>query len=158
FLSKGLEIHGYDKTPTSITDELIKEGINIHFEDDISKIPSKILTSDHSETLIIYTPAIPSDHAEFNYLKQQGYPVMKRSEVRGQITKNKFTIAVEGTHGKTTTSSMIAHLLKSSGIECTAFLGGITKNYNTNLLLGKNSEGKDIVVVEADEFDRSFLT
>jgi UDP-N-acetylmuramate--alanine ligase len=160
FKAEGKFVAGYDKTPTMLTDEMIDEGIEIHFEDDIHNIPSALRHKDlvlHN-TLIVYTPAIPKDNAELNYFVANNFTLKKRSEVLGVITKHNFTIAVAGTHGKTTTSSMIAHLLKASGIDCTAFLGGISKNYQSNLLLSKESSEKNIFVVEADEYDRSFLT
>jgi UDP-N-acetylmuramate--alanine ligase len=153
----GKKISGYDKTPTPLTDELLSEGIKIHFEDNIDLISDELKTS-KDQTLIVYTPAIPKDHKEFNYFISNGFILKKRSEVLGMITENTFTIAVAGTHGKTTTSSMIAHILKASGKNCSAFLGGITKNYNTNLLLSSSTEKDSYVVVEADEYDRSFLT
>jgi UDP-N-acetylmuramate--alanine ligase len=156
FHSKKVMVSGYDKTPTTLTDELIAEGISVHFTDDISQIDRAFL--DHPrETLIVRTPAVPQGHSELRYFLEGGFTVMKRSEVLGMITRNSFTIAVAGTHGKTTTSSMIAHILKHSGTDCTAFLGGVTKNYNTNLLLPSDPANK-YVVVEADEYDRSFLT
>ena len=161
FNAGGKEIAGYDKTSTSLTDEMLKENIQIHFEDDVKLIPTTFTNSALKEnTLIIYTPAIPIEHAELNWFRNNGYTVVKRSEVLGMITKQSFTIAVAGTHGKTTTSSIIAHLLKQGGVDCNAFLGGIAKNYNSNLLLGKSwsKNSKPVVVVEADEFDRSFLT
>jgi UDP-N-acetylmuramate--alanine ligase len=160
FKAEGKFVAGYDKTPTVLTDEMIDEGIEIHFEDDVHNIPSSLRHKDlvlHN-TLVVYTPAIPKDSAELNYFIENNYPLKKRSEVLGMITKNNFTIAVAGTHGKTTTSSMVAHLLRSSGIDCTAFLGGISRNYHSNLLLSKESSEKNIFVVEADEYDRSFLT
>lgn len=159
FKAIGKQVAGYDKTPTPLTDELIREGIEVHFKDEVSLLPSTIVNNKEAQqtTLVVYTPAVPKDHQELNYLKANGYVVLKRSEVLGLITKNSFTIAVAGTHGKTTTSSMIAHLLRYAGIDCSAFLGGITKNYNTNLLIGSGA-AKSTVVVEADEYDRSFLT
>ena len=159
FKAIGKHVAGYDKTPTPLTDELIREGIEVHFKDEVSLLPSAIVNNKEGQqtTLVVYTPAVPKDHQELNYLKANGYVVLKRSEVLGLITKNSFTIAVAGTHGKTTTSSMIAHLLRYAGIDCSAFLGGITKNYNTNLLIGSGA-AKSTVVVEADEYDRSFLT
>lgn len=155
FNAKGKIVTGYDKTPTPLTDELIAEGIKIHFEDDVDLIREEI-NADKSDILVVYTPAIPADHKEFNYLKENGFVLKKRSHVLGILTSQQYTVAVAGTHGKTTTSSMIAHIFRHSGIECAAFLGGITKNYNSNLLLS-SKEGIP-VVVEADEYDRSFLT
>ncbi len=146
FHANGYRIAGYDKTPTTLTAEMIQEGMNIHFEEDLSVIP---LEAD----LVVYTPAIPPDHKELMYYRENDYPVIKRADLLEELTKDLFTIAVAGTHGKTTTSSMIAHILKSSGYDCTAFLGGIAANYHSNFLAGKNKT----VVVEADEFDRSFL-
>jgi UDP-N-acetylmuramate--alanine ligase len=146
-------VAGYDKTSTPLTDQLMAEGIPVHFNDDLSLVPDKIIKQKEN-TLIIYTPAVPNYHYEFNYFIERGYNVMKRSEVLGFIFSNKKGIAVAGTHGKTTTSTMIAHLLKQSTLDCSAFLGGISKNYGTNLLL---SSKNDIIVTEADEYDRSFL-
>jgi UDP-N-acetylmuramate--alanine ligase len=139
-------VSGYDKTPTGLTDDLIKEGIKIHFEDDIQQL-------DKDATVIVYTPAIPSAHAELNYFIDKGYNVVKRSDVLNWITENAFTIGIAGTHGKTTTTSMTAHILRHSGYGCNAFLGGIASNYDTNFW----SDEKNVVVVEADEYDRSFL-
>ena len=160
FKASGNMVCGYDKTPTDLTDELIAEGIPVHFKDDITFLPDFLSGMGiNPEALVIYTPAIPKDHIEYNHLIECGYKMWKRSEVLGLITSEATTIAVAGTHGKTTTSTMIAHILKAGGIDCTAFLGGISKNYNTNLLLSrKNSIEKEVIVVEADEFDRSFLT
>jgi UDP-N-acetylmuramate--alanine ligase len=159
FKSNGKSVSGYDKTPTSLTDELTSEGIDVHFGDDIAFIQSEIQHL-KSEIIVVYTPAIPKDHKELNYFIKNGFTVMKRSQVLGLITQDKFTIAVAGTHGKTTTASMIAHILKSSGVNVTAFLGGISKNYNSNYIYSKTKDniGPEIVVVEADEYDRSFLT
>ncbi len=160
FNAQGKIVSGYDKTSTPLTDELIDEGIEIHFEDNIERIPAafrNVQLSKH-HTLVVYTPAIPKSHSELNYFIDNKFTVKKRSEVLGMITENTFTIAVAGTHGKTTTSSMIAHLLKSSGVDCTAFMGGISKNFHSNLLLSKSDPSKNIFVVEADEYDRSFLT
>ncbi|WP_109742061.1 UDP-N-acetylmuramate--L-alanine ligase [Arcicella aurantiaca] len=156
FIANGYTLAGYDKTATPLTDALQAEGIAVHFDDDISLIPAEFLANP-TETLIVYTPAIPKDHKEFNYLKDNGFTLMKRSQVLGLLTQNFFTIAVAGTHGKTTTSSMVAHILKNAGQNVTAFLGGITQNYGTNFLVNEGSENV-ICVVEADEFDRSFLT
>src|ERR1017187_4300323 len=159
FKSLGLEISGYDRVSTSLTDELESEGMKIHFEDSISMIPSSIIDPSNKDCLlIIYTPAIPSNHSELNYFRSNDYQIYKRSEVLGEITRSKFSIAVAGTHGKTTTSSIIAHILKYSGKDCTAFLGGIAKNYNSNFLLPNNGNEGSPIVVEADEYDKSFLT
>lgn len=157
FNASGKKVSGYDKTSTPLTEELSNEGINIHFIDDIKFISEEIIKGNVNESLIIYTPAIPPSHSELNYFISNGFIIKKRSEVLGMITENTFTIAVAGTHGKTTTSSMIAHILKSSGVNCFAFLGGIAKNYNTNLLLGNPDLSEKYFVVEADEYDRSFL-
>ncbi len=145
FKSLGAEVSGYDKTQTALTDELEHDGIHIVFEDDLNLYPKDV-------DLIVYTPAIPKDHKGLNFYKENNYEVHKRSEVLGVISADKFTIAVAGSHGKTTVSSMIAHILTQSGFGCSAFLGGIAVNYNTNFLKGQN----DVVVIEADEFDRSF--
>jgi UDP-N-acetylmuramate--alanine ligase len=145
FKSQGAEVSGYDKTPTHLTEELESEGIHVMFKDDVEKMPKEL-------DLVVYTPAIPRDHKGFNFYKDNGYELRKRSEVLGIISADKFTIAVAGSHGKTTVSSMIAHILTESGFGCSAFLGGIAVNYNSNFLLGQG----DVVVIEADEFDRSF--
>lgn len=150
FKSKGVNVSGYDKTRTPLTDQLIKEGISIHFEEDISFVPSTV-------DLVVYTPAIPASHKEFQYVIHQQYPLSKRSEVLGLIAKEKFTIAVAGTHGKTTISSMVAHILKYANKNMTAFIGGVMKNYQTNYVVS-DVAGLPIIVVEADEYDRSFLT
>lgn len=147
FLSKGWQVHGYDKTPTSLTASLEKEGMNLHFEEDLSKIPA-------DPDLIIYTPAIPVSHKEYQFLLSKGVSLHKRAEVLGMIAADYTTIAIAGTHGKTTTSTMTAHLMKQSGKGCQAFLGGISKNYESNLILTEHSE---YLVAEADEYDRSFL-
>jgi UDP-N-acetylmuramate--alanine ligase len=149
---KSLEkiVMGYDKTPTDLTLQLEKEGIDLHFEDHIDKIP-KFLNPEN--TLVIYTPAVPKEHKEFRYFSQNGFNVMKRSEVLGEITKNTYGIAVAGTHGKTTTSSILGHILKVANLNSTAFLGGLVQNYDSNIILN----GSEITVSEADEFDRSFL-
>ncbi len=147
----GKNVAGYDKTPTQITSDLEDLGIQIHFQDDINAIPKTFLES--KETLVVYTPAIPVTHTELNYVKNNGFSIKKRAEVLGIITEGTYTLAVAGTHGKTTTTAILAHLLKESGAKVTAFLGGISENYNSNLIL----EGNEVVVVEADEFDRSFL-
>ncbi len=157
FRHEGIPVFGYDRTPSPLTDEMITEGMQITFEDSLETIPDEIKTAS-SEALIIWTPAIPKDSIQLAYFRENGFSLKKRSEVLGMITLNQFTVAVAGTHGKTTTSSMIAHLLKSAGKPVTAFLGGITQNYQSNLILSEK-KGKEpmIVVVEADEFDRSFL-
>lgn len=154
FHANGYEVAGYDKTATTLTDQLVKEGIKIHYEDDIQQIPDKIKT-DKNAALIIYTPAVPKQLGEYQYFINNGYELFKRSQVLGMLTESRYTIAVAGTHGKTTTSSMIAHLLKSAGVDCSAFVGGIMTNYDSNLLIGIDNK---VIVVEADEFDRSFLT
>ena len=154
-----IKVAGYDKTETALTKELSREGIEIHYTENTELLQSYLSKLNKQDVLIVYTPAVPKEHAEYKYLVQNAYTIKKRSEVLGEITKQFKTIAVAGTHGKTTTSSLIAHLLKTAGIDCYAFLGGITKNYNTNLLLGKETEkDKTYIVVEADEYDRSFLT
>ncbi|MCX6257704.1 MAG: UDP-N-acetylmuramate--L-alanine ligase [Bacteroidia bacterium] len=150
FRLMGKIVTGYDRTPTSLTDELISEGIDLHFEEDL-KIAAGYKPD---ETLVIYTPAVPPDHAELDWFRMNNFTVMKRAEVLGVLSAEKDTVAVAGTHGKTTVSTMIAHILKCSDKDCSAFLGGISKNYNTNFLYSGHS---DIVVTEADEFDRSFL-
>jgi len=159
FKANGYDVAGYDRTPTPLTRELEQEGIAVHFEDRVEDIPSAV-RSDREKTLVVYTPAIPASHLEYNYLKEQEYTIQKRSQVLGTLTASLYTVAVAGTHGKTTTSSMVAHLLKHAGRNCTAFLGGITQNYGTNMLLNEAGQGLDkvICVVEADEYDRSFLT
>lgn len=142
----GCEVSGYDKVETTLTQQLVKEGITVGYVDEVGLLPEKI-------DLVVYTPAIPNNHQQLTHLKQQGYPVKKRAEVLGLISKNKKTIGVAGTHGKTTTSSILTHLLRTAGIDCTAFLGGIAGNLNSNFVAGQS----EWVVMEADEFDRSFL-
>lgn len=154
FNKQGMFVAGYDRTPTPLTNELEKEGIKIHFDDDVALIPARV---DNQKTLFVYTPAIPKDHKEYNYLKGKGYAILKRSEVLGLITKSHKTIAVAGTHGKTTTSSLITHILKVAGVNMVAFLGGVTTNYASNLISEGEANENTIVVAEADEFDRSFL-
>lgn len=150
FQNIGKNVSGYDKTPTMLTDELIANGIKIHFEDNISLIPENFY---QENTLIVITPAVPTSHSEWNYFSERDFIIKKRAEVLGIITKDTFCFAVAGTHGKTTTSSILGHILFESGADVTAFLGGIVENYNSNLI----GSGKTISVVEADEFDRSFL-
>ncbi|MFI5136843.1 MAG: UDP-N-acetylmuramate--L-alanine ligase [Sphingobacteriales bacterium] len=149
----GCVVCGYDKTSTDLTNELHREGIPVIFDDREEWIPLSFRAPDPG-TLIIFTPAIPKDSAILNFFRDKGFELFKRSQVLGIISKGMFTVAVAGTHGKTTTSSMVAHILKDSGKDCSAFLGGISSNYQSNVLYGKNN----IVVVEADEYDRSFLT
>lgn len=146
FNLQGAKVSGYDRTPTNLTDQLQKEGILIHFEDNIELI-------DKDAELVIYTPAIPKNHKELNYIISNNYPLFKRSEVLGMLSRDKFTIAVSGSHGKTTVSGMITWILKNSGYDCTAFLGGICSNFNSNFVHGEN----DVMVAEADEYDRSFM-
>lgn len=150
FKTIGKQVSGYDKTPSMLTDELIASGIDIHFEDRIDLIPQEY---DLENTLVIITPAVPTSHSQWNYFLERDYQVKKRAEVLGIITKDTFCFAVAGTHGKTTTSSILGHILFESGADVTAFVGGIVENYNSNLI----GTGKTITVVEADEFDRSFL-
>ena len=148
FKFKGLNVAGYDKTESELTDTLQKEGIDVHYVDNVDFIPKDI-----ENTLVVYTPAIPHDLKELKYVMDNGYNVFKRSKVLGEITDGERCLAVSGTHGKTTTSTLTAHILDESGEGCSAFLGGISKNYDTNLLMSHTPT----VVVEADEFDRSFL-
>ena len=152
FVANKKYVAGYDKTRTEITESLEDLGINIHFDDDVKQIDSRFLNSE--TTLIVYTPAVPKDHKELNYFFDNGFEVLKRSTVLGEITKNTYCFAIAGTHGKTTTTSILGHLLYKCNVEVTAFLGGISQNYNSNLILS----GTKVTVVEADEFDRSFLT
>ena len=147
----GKNVAGYDKTPTQLTDELKAEGIAIHFDDKVELIALPFLNKEN--TLVVITPAVPKNHLQWNYFLQNGFVVKKRAEVLGIITKDTYCFAVAGTHGKTTTSSILGHVLYESGLDVTAFLGGIVENYNSNLI----GSGKTITVVEADEFDRSFL-
>jgi UDP-N-acetylmuramate--alanine ligase len=174
FNAMGKKVSGYDKTPTALTNELIAEGIDIHFDDHIRNIPVAIkeLPYDLENILIVHTPAVPVDHSEYVFFKMNGFTIKKRAEVLGMITSATTDIAVAGTHGKTTTSSLIAHILKTAGLDPSAFLGGITRNYNTNLLLSSHlrdnftvsvveqptTNNQQLTVVEADEYDRSFLT
>lgn len=151
FLSQGLVVAGYDRTSCPLTEELRAEGADIHYEDNPELIPAAC--RDKAETLVVYTPAIPEDHRELTYFRENGFDIQKRAQVLGTLTRSMKGLCVAGTHGKTTTSSMTAHLLHQSHVGCNAFLGGITKNYGTNYLLSKTSP---YVVIEADEFDRSF--
>lgn len=148
FKFKGLNVSGYDRTPSPLTDKLKEEGIDVHFDDNPQHIPGE-----SSETLVIYTPAVPDSNLELKYVREHGYRVVKRSLALGEITRGQTCLAVAGTHGKTTTSTMLAHILTEGGNGCSAFLGGISKNYGTNMLMSHTAT----VVTEADEFDRSFL-
>lgn len=146
FKFHGKEVSGYDKTSTPLTRQLEQEGIAVHYKDDVNQVPA-------DADLVVYTPAIPAGHKELEYYRQHGHTLMKRSEVLGLITRSSFNICVAGTHGKTTISTMIAHILRHSGYGCNAFLGGIAVNYNSNYW----SDERNVCVVEADEYDRSFL-
>ena len=150
FLHKGIFVAGYDKTPSALTSKLEEEGMAIHFTDDPSLIPDEC--RDAKSTLVVYTPAIPADHREMAYFRQGGFEIQKRAQVLGTLTRTHKGLCVAGTHGKTTTSSMCAHIMHQSSNDCNAFLGGITKNYGTNYILSDS----DYVVIEADEYDRSF--
>lgn len=151
FMSKGKKVGGYDRTETELTKALVAEGADVHYTDDISLIPD--FCKDKTETLVVYTPAIPANSKEMAYFRENGFDIHKRAEVLGLITQTSKALCCAGTHGKTTTSSMLAHILKQSHLDCNAFLGGILKNYDNNLLLSETSE---YTVVEADEYDRSF--
>ncbi|MDD3405848.1 MAG: UDP-N-acetylmuramate--L-alanine ligase [Paludibacteraceae bacterium] len=151
FNAKGFNVAGYDRTRSKLCEELEAEGIAIHYDDNVSEIADSFKKS--QDTLVIYTPAIPAEHSEFVYFKERNFTIEKRAQVLGEITRIERGLCVAGTHGKTTTSTMTAHLLKQSHVDCNAFLGGISKNYTSNLLL---SDKSDLVVIEADEFDRSF--
>ena len=143
FLSKGKKVGGYDKTPSGLTEQLNYEGAAIHYEDNVDLIPDDF--TDPAKTLVVYTPAVPEDHSELCYFRGNGFEVMKRARVLGEITGCNRGLCVAGTHGKTTTSSMVAHLLKQSHVDCNAFLGGILKNYDSNLML---SDKSDLTVIE----------
>ncbi len=146
FKSRGCEVSGYDKTATPLTRQLVAEGIGVMYEDDVAAVPTDV-------QLVVYTPAVPKDQRQLGYYQQNGYAVLKRSEVLGIISNSSFNICVGGTHGKTTITTMIAHLLRHTGYGCNAFLGGISVNYNTNFW----SNERNVCVIEADEYDRSFL-
>lgn len=148
YKAKGFAVGGYDKTPSELTHALEAEGIDVHYEDNVYFVPKNV-----EETLVVYTPAIPKDMGELVYVQEHGYRVIKRSRMLGEIAQGQSCLAVSGTHGKTTTSTLLAHIFTQSGVGCSAFLGGISKNYDTNLLIGDNP----VIVAEADEFDRSFL-
>jgi len=151
FLSEGYNVGGYDKTPSDLTEKLIEEGAQIHYEENVETIAPCF--KDRTTTLVVYTPAIPADHKELVFFREGGFDIQKRAQVLGFLTQSHKGLCVAGTHGKTTTSTMAAHLLHQSHVKCNAFLGGISKNYGTNYLLSNES---DYVVIEADEFDRSF--
>ncbi|MDR3195131.1 MAG: UDP-N-acetylmuramate--L-alanine ligase [Tannerella sp.] len=151
FHSRGIAVAGYDRTPSALTEQLIREGAGLHFTDDVRLIPSGFMSPE--KTLVIYTPAVPESHAELTYFRTRGYEVLKRSQALGLITRSERGLCIAGTHGKTTASSMTAWLLHSSPVGCNAFLGGILKNTDSNLIL---SEYSDLTVIEADEYDRSF--
>ena len=152
FLNEGKFVGGYDRTPSPLTTKLIEEGAVLHFEENPNLVPSEC--KDPASTLVVYTPAVPADHKEWELFRNGGFAIKKRAEVLGIITKGKRGVCAAGTHGKTTTSTMTAHLLHSSQVDCAAFLGGISKNYGSNLITTTSS---DFVVIEADEYDRSFL-
>lgn len=151
FMSKGKKVAGYDRTETSLTKDLVTEAAEIHYTDDIKLIPG--YCKDKESTLVVYTPAVPGENEEVRYFRENGFTIQKRAQVLGIITKSSKALCCAGTHGKTTTSSMLAHILKQSHLDCNAFLGGILKNYGSNLMLSDKSE---FTVVEADEYDRSF--
>lgn len=151
FIKQGKFVAGYDKTPSKLTEQLIVEGMHIHYEDNVDLIPEEC--RDPADTLVIYTPAIPETHTEREYFVRNGFNIKKRAQVLGMLTKEHKGLCVAGTHGKTTTSTMCAHIMHQSHLDCNAFLGGISKNYGTNYIL---SDTSDYVVIEADEFDRSF--
>ena len=151
FIRKGLVVAGYDKTPSALTRHLEKEGMIIHYAEDVAQIP--VVCRDPKNTLVIYTPAIPEEHKELKYFRENGFDIQKRAQVLGMLTREHKGLCVAGTHGKTTTSTMCAHIMHQSSNDCNAFLGGISKNYGTNYIL---SDKSDYVVIEADEFDRSF--
>ena len=159
FKADGKLVSGYDKTPTPLTQSLTNEGIEIHFNDDVNSISVAVRNSENkSQVLVIVTPAVPHNHSELAFFESNGYEIAKRSKVLGMLTADHFTLAVAGTHGKTTTSTLLAHILHSARMNCSAFLGGISTNFGSNLLIGDSSKPNHKVVVEADEFDRSFLT
>lgn len=151
FISKGLVVAGYDKTPSTLTRQLEKEGMMIHYEENIDEIPHACRNK--QSCLVVYTPAIPAEHQELKYFRENGFEIQKRAQVLGTLTRSHRGLCVAGTHGKTSTSTMCAHIMHQSHLDCNAFLGGISKNYGTNYIL---SDQSDYVVIEADEFDRSF--
>jgi UDP-N-acetylmuramate--alanine ligase len=151
FNAKGKKVSGYDKTPTPLTKKLEEEGVVVIYKDDIGQIPNAVISDKNS--LVVYTPAIPTGHEQFNYFKANNYNLKKRAVVLGMVTQKKMTLAVAGTHGKTTTTAILAHILKETGAKVTAFLGGISEDIQSNLII----QGDEVIVAEADEFDRSFL-
>lgn len=153
----GIHTEGYDKTQSKITENLVSEGVNIHFDDDINSISTKIKALNKEEVLVVYTPAVPESHKELNWFKAEEYNIYKRSEILGLITNQYKTVAVAGTHGKTSVSTIIAHIFEHADMKFNAFLGGISKNYNSNLILNEKPDEAEYAVTEADEFDRSFL-
>lgn len=151
FIHRGMVVAGYDKTPSTLTAQLQKEGMLIHYSENIDEIPHAC--RDSKSCLVIYTPAIPAEHKELQFFRKEGFEIEKRAQVLGTLTRTHKGLCVAGTHGKTTTSTMCAHIMHQSHVDCNAFLGGISKNYNTNYIL---SDSSNFVVIEADEFDRSF--
>lgn len=151
FINRGLVVAGYDKTPSALTRQLEKEGMVIHYDENVDEIPQAC--RDKASCLVVYTPAIPATHKELSYFRENGFEIQKRAQVLGTLTRTHKGLCVAGTHGKTTTSTMCAHIMHQSHVDCNAFLGGISKNYGTNYILSDHS---DYVVIEADEFDRSF--
>ena len=156
FLHLGKQVYGYDKTETPLTGRLEEEGAKIHYKDSIQNIPATVINH-KNDALIVFTPAIPKDHSEYNFLLDEGFQILKRSEVLGLITDDLYSVAVAGTHGKTTTSSMIAHILKTAGVSSVSLMGGILQGYESNLILEGEHSKETIAVLEADEYDRSFL-
>ena len=150
FLHKGVVVGGYDRTPSELTRQLEKEGAAIHYEESVALVPDAC--KDSASCLVVYTPAIPAEHAELVYFRANGFTIEKRAQVLGTLTRTHKGLCVAGTHGKTTTSTMCAHIMHQSHVDCNAFLGGISKNYGTNYILSQS----DYIVIEADEFDRSF--
>ena len=150
FIKKGLVVAGYDKTPSTLTRQLEREGMLIHYEEDVNDIP--FVCKQKESCLVVYTPAIPENHKELRFFRENGFEIQKRAQVLGTLTRQHKGLCVAGTHGKTTTSTMCAHIMHQSHLDCNAFLGGISKNYGTNYILSDS----DFVVIEADEFDRSF--
>jgi len=151
FKTKGKVVAGYDRTKSDLTEELESEGVAVHYEDDVAAIPIDFLNTE--STLVVRTPAVPDSHSELRFFRKNGYKMLKRAQVLGEVSSNSRSLCIAGTHGKTTTTTLTAHLLKQSKIDCSAFLGGISNNYETNLLL---SDSSDLTVIEADEYDRSF--